>query len=80
VQFVGGIVVEVLVELQICQNTVVVDAPETLAPNCTELFTITVMGDEEGPAIVTPTGVEFPPQLATRMVRSITAPNPHNFI
>jgi len=80
VQFVGGTVVEVLVELQICQNTVLVEAPATFAANCTELFTITVMGEAEGPTTVTPTGVEFPPQLATRMTRSITAPNPNHLI
>ena len=80
VQSVGGIVVELLGVLQICQNTVLVEAPETLAPNCTELFTITAIGCKEGPTTVTPTGVEFPPQAANRMVRSISAPNPHDLM
>ena len=62
---------------QTCQVTVPV---VTLAENCTELFTRTVMGEGKGPLIVTVIAVEFPPQPAMTTVRKITAPSPHSLM
>jgi hypothetical protein len=81
VQLVGARVEPVGAGLQICQNTVVAEAPVTLAPNCTEVFTSTDIGDvPEVLAMVTATGVEFELQPAAKMARSIPAPNPHTFM
>src|ERR1017187_10160104 len=80
VQSVGAVVTPAAIGLQICQNTVVAEAPETLAPNCTELFTSTDIGDAPELATVTATGVEFELQPAAKMARSITTPNPHTFM
>src|ERR1039458_10727638 len=74
VQSVGGIVVDggVVVGLQICQNTVVAEAPVTLAPNCNELFTNTDIGDApEVLTIVTATGVEFRSEEHTSELQSL---------
>jgi hypothetical protein len=82
VHSVGGMVVEgVAGGSQICQNTVEVEAPVTLAANCAGWFTMIVSGDCPGPEIVIPTAVELPPQLApSNIARSITAPSPQTLM
>jgi hypothetical protein len=86
-QSVGATVVDcgVLVGLQICQKTLVAEPPETLAENCTELFTRIVtpltVALELAAVTVTATGVEFDAQPPTHTVRSIsTVPSPAAFM
>jgi hypothetical protein len=86
-QSVGATVLDwgVLVGLQICQKTLVDEPPETLAVNCTELFTRTAtlltVALELAAVTVTPTGVEFDPQPPAHTVRSMsTVPSPAAFM
>jgi hypothetical protein len=86
-QSVGATVVDcgVLVGLQICQKTLVEEPPETLAANCTALFTRTVtpptVALELTALTVTPTGVEFDAQPPAHTTRSIsTVPSPAAFM
>jgi len=78
VHIVGGIVVEGTPGgSQICQKTVAVETPVTVAVNWAGLFTMIASGGSPGPVMVMPTLVEFPPHPATHAARSKTAANPH---
>src|ERR1700732_4037716 len=82
VQFVGCVPAMVGV-MQICQNTVLVEVPATVAKNCTVPFTFTVAVDPapaDAEVTVIPTGVEFPPQPPTHAARSAMALNLHSLM
>jgi hypothetical protein len=80
VQSVGASVEPVAVGLHTCQKTVVAETPVTVAPNCTEVFTRTVMGDAWLLLMVIPTTVAFDEQPAMAMARSIVAPSAHTLM
>ena len=82
-QSVGAMVVDcgVLVGLHICQKTLLLEPPVTLAENCTVLFTRTVtpltVALELAAVTVTATGVEFdaqPPRPTVRSISTVASP------